>query len=94
MTLLRSAKAEGRKQQMGEMRRYAVMLATLADLEVTLTDAALSMFQALVGRANLRARKRLEDTIASSAEQRRLPADAYCRCPADFGQFGKSWAGY
>jgi len=59
-------------QQMGAPRRYTVMLATLADLEVTLTDAALSMFQALVGRANLRARKRLEETIAISAEQGRL----------------------
>jgi TnpA family transposase len=58
-------------QQMGAARRYATMVATLRELEATLTDAALSMFGALVGRANLRARKRLEETIAASADQGR-----------------------
>jgi TnpA family transposase len=58
-------------QQMGSARRYAVMMATLSELAITLTDAALTMFQSLVGRANLRARKRLEGTIAASDEQGR-----------------------
>lgn len=58
-------------QQMGAQRRYAMLLATLRDLEATLTDVALSMFQSLVGRANLRAKKRLEETIVASADQGR-----------------------
>lgn len=58
-------------QQMGPARRYAGLVATLRDLEATLTDAALNMFRSLVGRANLRARKRLEDTVAASAESGR-----------------------
>ncbi|WP_339151156.1 hypothetical protein J4T87_0023950 (plasmid) [Rhizobium sp. T1473] len=49
------------------------MMATLSELATTLTDATLSMFQSLVGRANLRAKKRLEETIAASAEQRGVP---------------------
>ena len=48
------------------------MMATVSELAITLTDAALSMFQSLVGRANLRAKKRLEETIAASAEQGRV----------------------
>jgi hypothetical protein len=55
-------------QQMGPARRYAGLVATLREQEATLTDAALNMFRSLVGRANLRARKRLEDTVAASAE--------------------------
>ncbi|MFL0415819.1 DUF4158 domain-containing protein, partial [Sphingomonas sp. 179-A 2A2 NHS] len=58
-------------QQMGSRRRYATMVATLRELEATLTDAALAMFRSLVARANLRARKRLEGTIAASADQGR-----------------------
>jgi hypothetical protein len=58
-------------QQRGAQRRHAMLVATLRDLEATLTDAALSMFQSLVGRANLRAKKRLEETIAASADQGR-----------------------
>ena len=58
-------------QQMGADRRHTVMIATLRELEATLTDGALSMFQSLVARANLRARKRLEETIALTAEQGR-----------------------
>jgi TnpA family transposase len=58
-------------QQMGRARRYAGLVATLRELEATLTDAALAMFRSLVARANLRARKRLEDTIAASAESGR-----------------------
>ncbi len=58
-------------QQMGPARRHTIMMATLSELGITLTDGALTMFQSLVGRANLRARKRLEETIAASAEQGR-----------------------
>ena len=58
-------------QQMGLARRHAVMVATLRELEATLTDAALAMFRSLVGRASLRAKKRLEETIAASADQGR-----------------------
>lgn len=58
-------------QQMTAPRRHAVMIATLRDLETTLTDAALAMFRSLVGRANLRAKKRLDETITASAEQGR-----------------------
>lgn len=55
-------------QQMGAARRHAALVATVRELEATLTDAAISMFRSLVARANLRARKRLEATIAASAE--------------------------
>lgn len=58
-------------QQMGPARRYAALVATLRELEATLTDAALAMFRSLVARASLRARKRLEDTIAATAESGR-----------------------
>ena len=47
-------------------RRHVGMVATLRELESSLTDAALTMFGQLVGRANLRARKRLEETVAAS----------------------------
>lgn len=58
-------------QQMGPARRHTIMMAALSELGIALTDGALTMFQSLVGRANLRARKRLEETIAASAEQGR-----------------------
>lgn len=58
-------------QQMTPPRRMATLIATLRELEATLTDAALTMFGSLVGRANLRARKRLEETILASADQGR-----------------------
>lgn len=38
-------------QQMNAPRRHAVMMATLGELAITLTDAALSMFQSLVRRS-------------------------------------------
>ena len=57
--------------QMGQARRIATLVATLRELEATLTDAAIAMFGALVGRANLNARKRLEETIAVADEQGR-----------------------
>ena len=58
-------------QQMGPARRLTTLVATLRELEATLTDAAIWMFGALVGRANLNARKRLEETIAVADEQGR-----------------------
>ena len=54
-------------QQMAAPRRNAAMVATVRELEATLTDAAIAMLRSLVARANLRARKRLEATIAASA---------------------------
>lgn len=59
-------------QQMGPARRLTTLVATLRELEATLSDAAISMFSALVGRANLNARKRLEETIAVANDQGRL----------------------
>lgn len=58
-------------QQMSQARRMATLVATMRELEATITDAALAMFSSLVGRANLRARKRLEETILASADQGR-----------------------
>jgi hypothetical protein len=58
-------------QQMRPARRRVVLLATLRELEATLTDAAIDMFIALVGRAHLRARKRLEQRVAVSGREGR-----------------------
>jgi TnpA family transposase len=58
-------------QQMGADRRHAMLVATVQDLEATLIDSALDMFGALVARANLRAKKRLEIAVAASADQGR-----------------------
>lgn len=58
-------------QQMTPARRLTTLIATLRELEATLTDAAISMFASLVARANLNARKRLEETIAVADEQGR-----------------------
>lgn len=55
-------------QQMTEARRNVALVATMREIEVTLIDAAIAMFRSLVARANLRARKRLEATIAASAD--------------------------
>lgn len=52
-------------------RRRVVLLATLREMEATLTDAAIAMFGALVGRAHLRARKRLEQRVAVSGHEGR-----------------------
>lgn len=51
--------------------RRVVLLATLRELEATLTDAAIAMFGSLMGRAHLRARKRLEQRIAVSGREGR-----------------------
>lgn len=58
-------------QQMGPARRHVILVATLREFEATLTDAAISMFGSLIGRAHLRARKRLDQTVAASADQGR-----------------------
>lgn len=58
-------------QQMRPARRKTVLLATLREMEATLTDAAIAMFGALVGRARLRARKRLEQRVAVSNREGR-----------------------
>jgi hypothetical protein len=52
-------------QQIGHTRRYAVLTTTMRVLEVSITDAALSMFRALVGRA----RKRVEAEAVAAAEK-------------------------
>ncbi len=52
-------------------RRRVILLATLRELEATLTDAAIAMFGALMGRAHLRARKRLEQRITVSGREGR-----------------------
>ncbi len=58
-------------QQMRPSRRRVILLATLRELEATLTDAAIAMFGALMGRAHLRARKRLEQRVAVSGREGR-----------------------
>src|SRR3546814_2746821 len=56
-------------QQMRASRRRVILLAALREMEATLTDAAIAMFGALMGRAHLRARKRLEQGIAISGRE-------------------------
>ncbi|MEF2071076.1 Tn3 family transposase [Consotaella aegiceratis] len=56
-------------QQMHPSRRRVVLVATLREMEASLTDATIAMFGALVGRAHLRARKRLEQRIAASGRE-------------------------
>jgi len=58
-------------QQMRPARRHVILLATLSELEATLTDAAIGIFGSLVGRAHLRARKRLEQRVAISGSEGR-----------------------
>ncbi|MER8911901.1 hypothetical protein NKH99_30455 [Mesorhizobium sp. M0854] len=58
-------------QQTGPAPRRVILVATLREIEATLTDAAIGMFGSLIGRAHLRARKRIEQTIAASADQGR-----------------------
>src|SRR3546814_8516615 len=52
-------------------RRRVILLATLREMDATLTDAAIAMFSALMGRAHLRARKRLEQRVAISGREGR-----------------------
>lgn len=56
-------------QRMRPTRRRTFLLATLREQETRLTDAALTMFSQLVGRANTNARKRMERGIAATAEE-------------------------
>lgn len=58
-------------QQMRPARRHAVLIATLREFEVKLSDAAIGMFGSLVARAHLHARKRLEQKLAAGAEEGR-----------------------
>src|SRR3546814_9471633 len=58
-------------QQMRASSRRVILLATLREMEATLTDAAIAMFGALMGRDHLRARKRLEQGIAISGREGR-----------------------
>lgn len=58
-------------QQMGPARRHAIMVATLRELEARLADAAITMLASMIARSYLRARRRLEQTIAASADQGR-----------------------
>ena len=51
-------------QQMSVPQRTAVMTATLRDIEASLVDAALSLFEGLIGRAYNRAKKRVEDSFS------------------------------
>src|SRR3546814_7115401 len=73
-------------QQMLASRRRVILLATLREMEATLTDAAIAMFGALMGRAHLRARKRLEQGIAISgregrrSEERRVGNECVSTC--------------
>jgi hypothetical protein len=50
-------------------RRHAILIATLREFEVKMTDVAIGMFSSLIARAHLHARKRLEQKIAASAEE-------------------------
>ena len=56
-------------QQMGASQRTAVLTATLRDIEVSLVDAALSVFEGLIGRAYNRAKRRVEDTLSDQADE-------------------------
>ena len=56
-------------QQMSAPQRTAVMTATLRDIEASLVDAALSLFEGLIGRAHNRAKKRVEDTLLNQADE-------------------------
>ena len=56
-------------QQMGASQRVAVLTATLRDIEASLVDAALSLFEGLIGRAYNKAKKRVEDTILDQVDE-------------------------
>src|SRR3546814_12613904 len=84
-------------QQIPASRRRVILLATLREKEATLTDAAIALFGALMGRAHLRARKRLEQGIAISGREGRdrlmrtptvLQTDNRVQAPAE--EFGRA----
>ena len=56
-------------QQMSVPQRTAVLTATLRDIEASLVDAALSLFEGLVGRAYNKAKRRVEDTLLDQADE-------------------------
>ena len=57
-------------QQMEARRRHTILVATLRELEAALTDATIVMLASMVAHAHLRARKRLEQAVATSSAER------------------------
>jgi len=55
--------------QMGSQQRAAILTATLRDIEASLVDAALTMFEALIGRAYNKAKKRVDETLLQQADE-------------------------
>ena len=74
---LRRLAREGRRystqalRKMAPTRRYAILVATLLGVERDLTDAAVEMVDALLGRAMTAAKRRREEALAREAELRR-----------------------
>jgi hypothetical protein len=74
---LRRLAREGRRysaqapRKMLPSRRYAVLVATLLEVERDLTDAAVEMVDALLGRAMAAAKRRREEALAREADLRR-----------------------
>ncbi|HET6522122.1 MAG TPA: Tn3 family transposase [Geminicoccaceae bacterium] len=74
---LRRLAREGRRysaqalRKMRPPRRYAVLVATLLEVERDLTDAAVEMADALLGRAMAAAKRRREEALAREADLRR-----------------------
>jgi hypothetical protein len=55
-------------QQMGVQPRTAIMTATLRDMEASLIDAALTLFERLIGRAYNKAKKRVDEALIEQAD--------------------------
>ncbi len=55
-------------QQMGVQPRTAIMTATLRDMEASLIDAALTLFEGLIGRAYNKAKKRVDEALIEQAD--------------------------
>ena len=56
-------------QQMGVLNlRTAIMTATLRDMEASLMDAALTLFEGLIGRAYNKAKKRVDEALIEQAD--------------------------
>lgn len=74
---LRRLAREGRRysaqalRKLSPPRRYAVLVATLLEVERDLTDAAIEMADALLGRAMAAAKRRREEAVAREADLRR-----------------------
>ena len=74
---LRRLAREGRRysaqalRKMSPPRRYAVLAATLLEVERDLTDAAVEMVDVLLGRALAAAKRRREEALAREADLRR-----------------------